>query len=314
MKHHTLLLFFAAIVLTSAVNAQHLGVPKLNDEFPKTAVLIEKARTQRVEQFIPVPGVNLPNKLASQMDTNIYIKVWADQTVYDPIGSGVILTISNLLFLATANHVVADDGDVHFRIPQKNGGEARHQQHLRDILDWVRDTKSDLAVAALGICEDTDDVRAIPVESFLVDYDDVKVGDEVFVLGFPSSVVLSQNPSVHYLRNGVVSSKPGPPEIIIDAFLFPGNSGGPVYWKQATGIHFGSGLSGTDVPGRESKLIGLVSRTLQYSEEARSPQTGRTRVIFEENSGLAVVISSTALKRLMERPEITSFIERVKRK
>ena len=26
------------------------------------------------------------------------------------------------------------------------------------LIDWVRDTKSDLAVAALGICKDTDDV------------------------------------------------------------------------------------------------------------------------------------------------------------
>ena len=144
----------------------------------------------------------------------------------------------------------------------------------------------------------------------LAEYNEVSIGDEVFVLGFPSSVVQSQDPSVHYLRNGVVASKQVSPRIIIDALLFPGNSGGPVYWRQSMGMHFGQGISGQDIPGRESKLVGIVSQTLQYMEEAKSPQTGRTRITFEENSGLAVVISSTALKNLMTRPEVVDLIRR----
>ena len=313
MKNYTAITIIAAISCANITWAQHLGTPKLPDDLPKTAILIEKARTQKVEQYIPVPGIQLPTNAPPQLDSNVYIKVSADQVVYDPRGSGVILVKSNVLFIATANHVVDPDGDVHFRIPQKNGGDARHQPHLRNIIDWVRDTNTDLAVAALGTQENTDDIKAIPVDSFFADYNDVNIGDEVYVLGFPSSVILSQNPSVHYLRNGVVSSKEGEPKIIIDAFLFPGNSGGPVYWKQSMGLHFGPGISGTDVEGREPKLIGLVSETLQYSEEARSPQTGRTRVFFEENSGLAIVISASALRTLMERPEITSLIENVQR-
>ena len=72
---------------------------------------------------------------------------------------------------------------------------------------------------------------------------------------------------------------PGPPEIIIDAFLFPSNSGGPGLLETSSENCFGSGITEQDIPG-ENRLIGLVSRTLQYSEEARSPQTGRTRVIL----------------------------------
>ena len=298
-------------MFTSLVYAQHIGIPYLSDELPRTSLLIEKARNIRVEQFVPLPGFTMPSNAPANIDSNVYIKVWADQTVYDPLGSGVILICSNIPFIATANHVVSPDGAVHFRIPQKSGKDARHQPHLDNATGWIRDTNNDVAVAALGIQENTDDIKAIPIDSMLADYDEVSIGDEVFILGYPSSVVQSQDPTVHYLRNGVVASKHSSPRIIIDAFLFPGNSGGPVYWKQTSGIKFNGIITGPEIPGRLSKLVGIVSETLQYREEAKSPQTGRTRVIFEENSGLAVVISSTVIKQLMARPEVISFIDNI---
>lgn len=294
----------ALLVTTCSSFGQHLGVPRVPEDLPKTAILIEKARTQHVEQYLPVSGIVLPTNLPPQLDSNVYVKIMADETVYDPRGSGVILAFSNKLFVATANHVVSPDGNVCFRLPQKNNAEPRHQPHLPQLLDWVRDTNADLAVAPLGISQTTDDIKAIPIESLSAGYDEVSIGDEVFVLGFPSSVVFSPDPSVHYVRNGVVSSKQTYPRIVVDAFLFPGNSGGPVFWKHAIGLTVGEGLSGPNIPGREPKLIGIVSQTLSYSEEARSARTGRTRVTFEENSGLAIVISSSALLELMRRPEV----------
>lgn len=306
MKTTLFRISFALLATSCCSYAQHLGVATLPEDLPKTAILIEKARTQRVEQYVPIQGFTLPTNSPPQIGSNVYIKIWADETVYDPRGSGVILVLSNYVFVATANHVVSPDGDVCFRVPQKNNAPPRHQPHLPQVLDWVRDTNTDLAVAPLGLSQSTDDIKAIPIQSLCADYDEVNIGDEVFVLGFPSSVLFTPDPSVHYVRNGIVASKQGRPRIVVDAFLFPGNSGGPVFWKQSMALHFGENITGPDIPGREPKLIGIVSQVLNYSEEAKSAQTGRTRVTFEENSGLAVVISSSALLELMRRPEIAS--------
>lgn len=72
-------------------------------------------------------------------------------------------------------------------------------------------------------------------------------------------------------------------DYIIDAFVFPGNSGGPVIIKPEL-----MAIQGT-LPMTETRLIGLVKSYIPYRDVAISPQTGRTRVIFEENTGLTNV-------------------------
>ena len=75
------------------------------------------------------------------------------------------------------------------------------------------------------------------------------------------------------------------PEFLVDALIFPGNSGGPVL-RQCGGSAAG-----------EICLIGMVKGYLPYSDVASSRQTGRPRVTFEENSGLAVVIPVDEIDR-----------------
>ena len=66
--------------------------------------------------------------------------------------------------------------------------------------------------------------------------------------------------------------------------IFPGNSGGPVVNKPEI-----ISVEGTNsVPS--PYLIGIVASYLTYTDTAVSKQTGQSRVVFEENSGLAVVI------------------------
>jgi S1-C subfamily serine protease len=309
-------LLTALPLLTSL--AQQTGVPSLPEDLPKTAVLIEKARTRMIQKYVP-SGVSLPPHLPFPsnvtVDTNLYARMAVEETVYDPCGSGVLLDYSGLTFVATANHVVSPEGNVYFRIAQKdNKSEPRHASLIKELgLDWVRDTNADLAVTAIHLLESQDDVKTVPLETFSAAFAEVKVGDQVFVLGFPSSVVTVSNPAVHFVRDGIVASKFNNPEIVLDAFLFPGNSGGPVFWKPASGIHLGTGLKGKDIPGRQPKLVGIASGTLPYREEAQSLRTGRTRVIFEENSGLAKVISSDALLKLMRDEKIVSLIRAVQK-
>jgi hypothetical protein len=74
------------------------------------------------------------------------------------------------------------------------------------------------------------------------------------------------------------------PSFLLDSFVFPGNSGGPVVLKP----EFLS-IQGTKAVS-QAYFIGVVTSYQTYQEAAVSPQTKRTRVIFEENSGLAEVL------------------------
>lgn len=123
-------------------------------------------------------------------------------------------------------------------------------------------------------------------------------GDFVYVLGFPMGLV-GERRSFVIVRQGTIArirdylagvSK----EILLDCMIFPGNSGGPVVTKPETTY-----IEGTKAP-EAAYLIGIVAGFIPYTETAVSPQTGRPRVMFEENSGLAVVVPVEYLVELVK--------------
>jgi Trypsin-like peptidase domain len=113
-------------------------------------------------------------------------------------------------------------------------------------------------------------------------------GDGVFVLGFPmGNVGAERNYAV--VRHGVIARirdalAGAAATFLIDASVFPGNSGGPVVTRPEM-----TSIDGTQTVLKAS-LLGVVSSYLTYHDVAISKQTGQPRVIFEENSGLAEVV------------------------
>ena len=113
-------------------------------------------------------------------------------------------------------------------------------------------------------------------------------GDGIFVLGFPMGISGTQRNYVIARRGSIARISDLLDSIsntfLIDALVFPGNSGGPVV----------SAISLSSIQGTKSQwsvyLIGVVRGYLPYSEAAISQQTGQIRTIFQENSGLAEVI------------------------
>lgn len=112
-------------------------------------------------------------------------------------------------------------------------------------------------------------------------------GDGIYTLGFPMELVGGERNFV-IVRGGVIarirdtlagSSK----EFLVDAFVFPGNSGGPVIIKPDF-----MAIEGTKSLNA-AYLIGIVRGYRTYREVAISSQTNRPRITFEENSGLASV-------------------------
>ncbi len=112
-------------------------------------------------------------------------------------------------------------------------------------------------------------------------------GDSVFVLGFPMGIVAEDRQHV-FVRGGVISRirdlfENRSKDFVVDAFVFPGNSGGPVVSKpEAISV-------GKTKTNNKSDLIGIVKSYIPYSDIAISKQTGNPRIIFEENTGLTKV-------------------------
>lgn len=116
----------------------------------------------------------------------------------------------------------------------------------------------------------------------------ISMGDPVFLLGFPMALVGTAQRNYVIARKGSIARISDVLEevettFLIDAFAFPGNSGGPVV----------SVPNPTAVPGTRSQdrsyLIGILSASLNYIDYAVSVQTKDVRLKTEENSGLAVV-------------------------
>lgn len=115
----------------------------------------------------------------------------------------------------------------------------------------------------------------------------VTEGDFVYVLGFPMgliggerNVVIVRGGTIARIKDILVGANQ---EYLIDSFVFPGNSGGPVIVKpEAISIEGTKSLT-------VAYLIGIVKGYIPYNDVAFSLQTKRPRVTFEENSGLTAV-------------------------
>jgi S1-C subfamily serine protease len=129
----------------------------------------------------------------------------------------------------------------------------------------------------------------------------VSEGDGVFTIGFPlGDPGGERNHAV--VRHGVIARirdylAGGAKSIIVDASIFPGNSGGPVVTHPEN-----IAITGTSPPA-SANLLGVVSGYVPYRDIAVSQQTGMTRIVFEENTGLAVVVPIDYVTEIVERAE-----------
>jgi len=303
LKHFLLFAF-----LPVAGFGQSLGTAKVPEDLLKATLQLEIAQTRTNTKYFPY-GIfkEEGGKVIQVSPTNLVAQVFQPETIFLPAGSGVLMSHSNVNVFATAKHVVEKNEDVFFRIPQKNTNMPEHRPHremkARSGVGWIYSTNADVAVTVLIINPTTDDIRFIPLE-MAAKYESVSVGDDIFVSGFPSSVIELEAPA---LRSGIVSSKLGDKMILIDALTFPGNSGGPVFWKPTMGLNlFGNQIG----EGRYPSLVGLALYSPLFSEGAVSPQSGRTRIVFEANSGYTHVVSASRILEVLEYPEAKDAIDR----
>ncbi|WP_338441210.1 serine protease [Synechococcus elongatus IITB4] len=202
--------------------------------------------------------------------------------------------------LVTNKHVLANKKDVIVRFNSKDG--LRVLDYSISLTDdshqiWTPHPNSQVDVAILPINPDVlngdnAEFSFFEIDNCAMKVDEMKAqgvseGDGVYILGFPLGIVSVDRKHV-IARSGIVARirdvlELGESSFLIDANIFPGNSGGPVILKPEI-----SAIQGTQAVNRAA-LIGIVKSYLPYRDVAISQQTGNPRVIFEENSGLACV-------------------------
>lgn len=125
-------------------------------------------------------------------------------------------------------------------------------------------------------------------------------GNFIYSVGFPMNLV-NDSVKAPVCRLGCISRVADafidPVEaamFLVDAATFPGNSGGPIFTRPEH-------VSITGTPSNtNANLIGVVSAYISYSELLISTQTGRERMVQEENSGLTIVHPVDRIKEVIE--------------
>lgn len=129
---------------------------------------------------------------------------------------------------------------------------------------------------------------------------ELTVAENVYFIGYPDNIYDKKN-NLPLIRMGLIASHPkydydGNAVFIIDAQVFPGSSGSPVY-IDLTYENFKNGQ--IDLTKKDLKLLGIVSATMIRNNQLKSIQTG-TQLFTEEVLGLGIVYKATAIKELID--------------
>jgi Trypsin-like peptidase domain len=244
-------------------------------------------------------------------------------------GTGFYLDVRGYTFLITARHVVfASDTDT---LKGKQMKLTSYGQRTGDVFDLGRTSVLGVDLSAMKAAdriveERSIDAMAIPIATpggegskvnrvegvsgtgaslFTVNsentkrFDEVLVGNDVFVFGYPSAIGLSSVPQLDYsrplLRKGIVAGlNEKKRTIILDLATYGGNSGGPVLEVDR------AGLTTTNY-----RVIGLVTSfipTMGTTPATRLP----TNPNDVDNSGYSVAIPIETVFEMLERHGIAT--------
>jgi S1-C subfamily serine protease len=205
------------------------------------------------------------------------------------------------VYLVTNKHVLHNLDLILVRFNPQNDQPAKdYPIVLKDKdgnLQWTGHPDPEVDVAVIGV--NIGNVRAEGMKCHFFESDrhvetikqlevrEASEGDSIFIMGFPMGIVAKDRQHV-FVRNGIISRirdlfEKRSKDFVVDAFVFPGNSGGPVISRPEV-----QSITGTQFSNK-SNLIGIVKAYIPYNDIAVSQQTNRPRVIFEENTGLSKV-------------------------
>lgn len=196
------------------------------------------------------------------------------------------------IFLVTNRHVLDRDVDsISLVFTKAKNGEPLVGQCEEVLIErvgrMVIHPNVDLAVldisALIARFPDTLYFKAVPYEA-LADFEEpeLSVAAPVYFIGYPEGISDVQN-NFPLVRKGIISSHPKVdfndlPQVIVDAQVFPGSSGSPVFVNLRT--------DGQMSDGRPIiKLLGVVTATFLKGQDTL---------------GLGIVIKATCLRQMID--------------
>jgi S1-C subfamily serine protease len=202
------------------------------------------------------------------------------------------------VFLVSNKHVFSGQNLIYLRFNPKDNNPAKdYRLTLVDASNnpiWIGHPTTNVDVAVISIDASILEKEGMQFSFFQSDtmvfskskLKDIQTtkGDTVYVLGYPMGIVTDR--SYVILRGGVISRIRDmldgySSDFIVDAFVFPGNSGGPVIIRPEMMT-----IAGTK-SNNQAALIGIIKSYIPYTDAGISQQTGRTRILFEDNTGLS---------------------------
>ncbi len=237
--------------------------------------------------------------------------------------TGFLISVNDSHHLVTAKHVVRDsdgrptDTDILFFFNAKPGSTesgigAMDINELKKFgIDWIfhENNEVDIAIIPFNVNPTTSDVVNIPDAAF-VSFNRLTEGQDILFLSYQPGIEIKDkiNPIT---RRGIISLVNDDGTFYIDGFAFPGNSGSPVFHKPPLDSKIKIEKDAIDfqsIPG----LLGIIGEYIPYGETAVSLQTGRPRIIFEDNTGLSRVWSVDYIQEIIKSESFQKQLEHVK--
>ncbi len=230
------------------------------------------------------------------------------------------------LYLVTCRHVIEEDEVIYLRFGNDDNlfgmNITKYQKRfLSGKNNWFEHHKKDLDVAVIPIqapffehiqktYKSVEYLKNDQHIANLAKMNDLGIteGDSIFVIGYLQEIAMDKKDKL-MARSGCIShieSLFDSDDFIIDAFTFPGNSGGPVILKPEA-----MSLDGNK-PNLNAYVIGLVSDYYSHSEKAYL-RNNEYRVLYDDNSGLTSVFNLDVVEEIMEyhHSETTKHVQKL---
>ncbi|MGA2876994.1 MAG: trypsin-like peptidase domain-containing protein [Nitrososphaerales archaeon] len=267
-----------------------------------------------------MPGNNIVKILEQVKKTVVFLGDGGGEVKPSFYATGCLLSFQGMTHLVTAKHVVIDNATQQERNPAMrvfynniNGvGCARAIQDVRSQFgtDWVFHVNPDVDIAILpwGIDPSTDDLLTIPNEVF-AKRDRLFQLYETFQLSYQPGIP-DEGKMLPIIRSGTISKFNQDGTLYVDSAAFPGNSGSPVFLTPSLVRFEDTAPFGVDPMA--GNFVGIVGEYIPYQDLAVSAQTGRPRVVFEENTGLSKVWPASLIEEVSQTPLALAQIAKLK--
>jgi hypothetical protein len=233
------------------------------------------------------------------------------------VGTGFLMQINDIFYLVTAKHVIEKNWQnlhVFLNTTQLKAPSAKPLSVIyNNGYSWIRHPDPKVDIAILPFLKDVNDqVRFVPDSLIPKDMAEIHELVDVFYVSFHPGLNSFQNDGCvnPIVRKGVISRVNNNDTFYIDGSAFPGNSGSPIFLFP-TPIKISNGGISIGAPTKIS-LLGVMGAYLPYQDVALSQQTGRPRVIFEENTGLSLIWSTKFIDQIIQSEDFQKQIKSIK--